>query len=275
MHNITYISSRSNQYVQKYSKLSDKKRRESEGLFLIEGAKLFEEAVASDVEIETVLFLEGKENEIITNAYNHLKEKKNYSNVNVFCLSECAFSKISTEKSPDGVICVAKHLDNLKFYNKIEKNDAKKYVGEKIMLFCSVRDPGNVGTIIRSAVAFGFDRLIFSSDCADVYNSRTIRASMGALFKIDIDFVDELSSAILELVGLERRVFSAELRADSKSLDDVCINNNDCFVIGNEGHGIPLDISEKCSGSIYIPISPDSESLNAAIAASILSFVQR
>lgn len=275
MHNITYISSRSNRYVQKYSKLSDKKQREKEGLFLIEGAKLFFEAVASDIELEAVLFLEGKENDITDAAYNKLKEKKRYSNVNLLRLSENAFSKISTEKSPDGVICVAKHLDNLKFYNKIEKNDAKKYVGEKIMLFCSVRDPGNIGTIIRSAVAFGFDRLIFSGDCADVYNSRTIRASMGALFKINIDFVDEFSFVISELVSLERRVFSAELRADSKSLDDVCITRDDCFVIGNEGHGIPLDISEKCSGSIYIPISPDSESLNAAIAASILSFVQR
>lgn len=275
MQDSVYISSRNNSIVQRFSKLSDKKYRESEKLFLIEGAKLFGEAVDSEVEIEAVLFLEGKENKIALAAYERMAKKDLYENSKIFCLSESAFSKISTEKSPDGVICVAKHLDNLKFYNKIEKNDADKYSGDKIMLLYSLRDPGNVGTVIRSAVAFGFDRLIISSDSADPYNPRAMRASMGAFFKIKIDFVKDFSSAVTSLMLAGRRVFCAELRENAVSLDELDANRNDCFVIGNEGHGIDETISANATGSVYIPIAPDSESLNAAIAASVIAFVQK
>ena len=154
MQHMEYISSRSNPLVQKYAKLSDKKSRDTEGLFLLEGAKLFTEAVDSGIFIETVLFCEGNENPIAKNALEKLMSIPAYDTVRLVNLSESAFSKISTEKSPDGVICVAKCLDNFKFYNKIERNDAELYSGDKIMLLCSVRDPGNIGTIARSAVAF-------------------------------------------------------------------------------------------------------------------------
>lgn len=275
MHELTYISSRSNPYVQKYAKLCDKKYRESEKLFLIEGAKLFEEAVASGVRFEAVLFCEGKNNEIAMRTLEKIKGKTGYKDVAFLCLSESAFSKITTEKSPDGIICVAKYLDNLKFYNKIEKNDTQNYKDEKIMLLYSLRDPGNVGTVIRSAVAFGFDRIIVSADTADMYNSRAMRASMGAFFKMNVDIVSDFSSAVRSLIDCGRRVLCAELREGAKSLDEVNISPSDCFIIGNEGHGIAEEISKICTSSIYIPISPDSESLNAAIAASIIAFVQR
>lgn len=275
MQDLTYISSRNNPYVQKYAKLSEKKYRESDQLFLIEGAKLFEEAVGAGIPLESVLLLEGKENEIITRTYQKIKENNVYSNLKIFLLSESAFSKISTEKSPDGVICVAKYLDNLNFYNKIESNDTKKYRDEKIMLLYSLRDPGNVGTVVRSAVAFGFDRIILSSDSADPYNSRSMRAAMGAFFKIKIDFVDDFSSVVAALKDCGRRIFCAEYREGAKSLDDISVAKSDCFIIGNEGHGIPIEISRMCTNSVYIPMSPNSESLNAAIAASVLLFVQR
>jgi len=275
MQHMEYISSRSNPLVQKYAKLSDKKSRDAEGLFLIEGAKLFAEAIDSDISIETVLFCEGKENTIAKNALEKLLSTPKYNSTRVICLSESAFSKISTEKSPDGVICIAKYLDNFRIYNKIERNDAKSYGGDKIMLLCSVRDPGNIGTIARSAVAFGFDRLIVSADCADPYGSRAMRAAMGAFFKIKIDFVKEFETVPSALISSGRRVFCAELRDGARSLDEIEIDKQDCFMIGNEGHGIPKEISEKCSTSVYIPIAPNSESLNAAIAASVIAFVQR
>ncbi len=275
MQDMEYISSRSNPLVQRYAKLSDKKYREAEGLFLIEGSKLFAEAVESDVGIEAVLLCDGKDSPISSAALKKMKANECYKNVRVINLHEGAFSKISSEKSPDGVICVAKHLDNLKFYNKIERNDAVDFGGEKIMLLCSLRDPGNIGTIVRSAVAFGFDRLIVSDDSADPYGARAMRAAMGALFKIKVDFVKEFESVPDALISAGRRVFCAELREGAISLDELDIDKNDCFMIGNEGHGIPAEISGKCTASVYIPIAEYSESLNAAIAASVLAFVQR
>ncbi len=275
MQELTYISSRNNPLVQKYAKLSEKKHRENDKLFLIEGAKLFAEAVDSGVAFEAVLFCEGKNSEIALRAFEKLKNSKEGEKVSFLCLSDSAFSKISTEKSPDGVICVAKHLDNLKFYNKIEKNDSQRYTSEKIMMLYSLRDPGNVGTVARSAVAFGFDRLIVSADTADMYNPKTMRAAMGALFKIKVDIVEDFSSTVSELISLGRRVLCAELRDGAKSLDEIGVQKSDCFVIGNEGHGIDIEVSKKCSASVYIPIAPNSESLNAAIAASILAFTQK
>lgn len=270
-----YITSRTNPLVQRYAKLSEKKYRESEKCFLIEGAKLFSEAVDAGIGMEAVLLCEGKSNAITEATVAKMQTMGTYADTQYVLLGESAFSKITTEKSPEGVICVAKHLDNLKFYNKIESNDAEKYKGEKIMLLYSLRDPGNVGTVARSAAAFGFDRLIVSSDTADPYGSRAMRASMGAFFKMKMDFVTEFDSVVAELQKAGRRVFCAELRDGALSLDAVEVSRSDCFLIGNEGHGIPSELSSKCTASVYIPIAPNSESLNAAIAASILAFVQK
>ncbi len=275
MRETTYISSRTNPLVQKYTKLTDKKYRESQKLFLLEGAKLFAEAVDFGIGIEAVLLLEGKAGTITASALQKMETTALYADTLCLRLSESAFSKISTEKSPDGVICVAKHLDNFKFYNKIERNDAALYAGEKVMLLYSLRDPGNVGTIARSAAAFGYDRLIVSADTADPYGSRAMRAAMGAFFKLQMDFVVDFSSVPEALMQSGRRVFCAELREGAVSLDDVQIAKSDCFMIGNEGHGIPKELSAFCTGSVYIPIAPNSESLNAAIAASILAFTQK
>jgi len=275
MQEMNHITSRNNPLVQRYAKLADKKHRESERLFLLEGAKLFAEAVDAGVEIEAVLLCEGKRSAIAENTLCKMQGNSLFADTQYLCLGESAFSKITTEKSPEGVICVAKHLDNLKFYNKIERNDALQYNGEKIMLLYSLRDPGNVGTVARSAAAFGFDRLIVSEDTADPYSSRAMRASMGAFFKMKIDFVSEYASVIAALQAEGRRVFCAELRDGAVSLEDIEISGSDCFLIGNEGHGIPAELSAQCTGSVYIPIAPNSESLNAAIAASILAFVQK
>lgn len=275
MRETIYISSRTNPLVQKYAKLTDKKYRESEKLFLLEGAKLFSEAVDFGIEVEAVLLCEGKDSRITTHTFEKMRGMSLYKDTQCLSLSESAFLKISTEKSPDGVICVAKHLDNFKFYNKIERNEARQYDGEKIMLLYALRDPGNVGTIARSAAAFGFDRLIVSADTADPYGSRAMRAAMGAFFKLKIDFVSDFSSVPQALMQAGRRVFCAELRAGAVSLDDLQIGTSDCFMIGNEGHGIPSELSALCTGSVYIPIAPNSESLNAAIAASVLAFVQK
>ena len=205
-----YITSRTNPLVQRYAKLSEKKYRESEKCFLIEGAKLFSEAVDAGIGIEAVLLCEGKSNVIVEATVERMQAMAAYADTQYVLLGESAFSKITTEKSPEGVICVAKHLDNLKIYNKIESNDAEKYKGEKIMLLYSLRDPGNVGTVARSVAAFGFDRLIVSGDTADPYGSRAMRASMGSFFKMKMDFVTEFDSVVAELHKAGRRVFCAE-----------------------------------------------------------------
>lgn len=269
------IESRNNATIRDFAKLADKKYRNREQSFLCDGAKLFAEAVAAGAQIEAVLLLCGKDNPIITDTLARMRADEHYRDTRLFRLTQAVFDKLCDEKSPDGVITVIKCLDNFKKVYKIERNDAEAMQGEKLMLLFGVRDPGNLGTVVRSAAAFGFDRLILSSDCADLYHPRALRGAMGALFRIQATVVADFASAITALRAAGRRVYAAELREGAVSVDTVSPTAADCFVIGNEGHGIAPEISALCTGSAYIPIAPTSESLNAATAASILAYIQR
>ena len=143
-----------------------------------------------------------------------------------------------------------------------------------IVLLDSIRDPGNLGAILRSCAAFGGSRVILSSDCADLYHPRTQRASMGAAFKLHIDITDDMPHTIELLREASFRVFAAELKSGAKSVLEVDLCARDAIVIGNEGHGISEKVSAACDGSIYIPIENGVESLNASVAASILIWEQ-
>ena len=142
--------------------------------------------------------------------------------------------------------------------------------GERIVLLESVRDPSNVGAIIRSAAALGIDRIIMSADCADVYHSRAVRASMGTIFNQRIDRVEDLPEVIRGLCGAGRRVFAAALDRDALTLGTFNVEAGDCVVIGNEGHGITEQAKAACTHSVIIPMSERAESFNAAVAASLL-----
>ena len=141
---------------------------------------------------------------------------------------------------------------------------------DKIIALNSVRDPSNLGAIIRSAVAFGVSHIVLSSDCVDPYNPKTVRAAMGALFKIKITIVSDFASFIRDSILAGRNVYAAELREGAFPLDEIAFSSQDIVIIGNEGHGIDESISSLCTASVYIPISGMIESLNASVAASIL-----
>jgi TrmH family RNA methyltransferase len=184
-------------------------------------------------------------------------------------LSESVFSKISTEKAPQGVICVIKHLDFFNIIDIIYNEEFFLDEDERALALYSVRDPGNLGSVIRSAVAFGVDHIILSADSAEVYNPKTVRSAMGSLYRTKITTVKDFSSFIGAARANGRRVLAAELREGARSLDEVGLSGSDIVIIGNEGHGIPAEVSSECDGSVYIPISRKTESLNAAVAAAV------
>ena len=146
--------------------------------------------------------------------------------------------------------------------------------GERALALCAVRDPGNLGAVVRSAVAFGVDHIIITADTADIYNTKTLRSAMGSLFRVKITSVKNFASFVRSARENGRRVFAAELTDSAVSLDDIDINHEDIFVIGNEGHGISAQISNECTASVFIPISKKTESLNASVAASIFMWEQ-
>ena len=267
------IRSRQNPVVKWAASLSDKKNRECERSFIAEGEKLCFEAAKAALSVSHIFVSESKKDKLISRIEAAFSADM-YKMTKLICLSDEAFEKISTEKAPQGVIIVIKYLDFFKELDIIYKEDFFLLPDERAIALCSLRDPGNLGAVIRSAVAFGVSHIILSSDSVDLFSPKTVRSAMGSLFKIKVTVVSDLASFIGAAKDNGRKVFAAELKESAFPLGAQKISKTDIVVIGNEGHGIPPEISEKCSASVYIPISENTESLNAAVAASILIWEQ-
>ncbi len=263
------ITSKSNPTVIRVRALAEKKYRDAYGLFRTDGVKLAIELDAHGISPETVLLRESS----VTSVMSRLPDA--FSGVTATVLSDAIFDRISEEKSPEGIICAVKYLDNLEKIATINRGAALLPADARAMMIESVRDPGNLGTIVRSAAAFGVDTLIVSSDCADLYNPKTVRASMGALFGLRIISAVSLKEVIEVMRAQGRRVFGAALDRDAHGLDALKLEAGDCFVVGNEGHGLSHEVLAACDSGVFIPIAESSESLNAAIAASVLLWEQK
>ena len=265
------IRSRQNKNIVELCKLTDRKAREATRTFRFDGIKLLEEAIKNDVEICAVFLSVSAQERMLD--FLHTRFGTSYEDriERCFLVSDDIFEKISEEKSPEGVITIAKYIDKLQknatIYNSVNFLQMKN---EHIVLLESVRDPSNVGAIIRSAAAIGIDRLILSADCADIYHPRAVRGSMGTVFNQRIDRVTDLATTIREMCESGRRVFAAALDERALSLGEFEIRAGDTVVIGNEGHGLSKEVIAACTGSVIIPMSERAESFNAAVAASIL-----
>ncbi len=256
------ISSRQNPLVKLICGLADKKKRAQSGLFRFDGIKLLSEALSSGIQIEYVICREGEDalDALLADAVSsgRLEEK------NIIEVSESVFEKLSEEKAPEGVITVAHICEDIHMR-------ADALPEGKILICESLRDPGNLGTVMRSAYALGIDTLILTDDCADIYNPRTLRAAMGTVFKQRTQTVScsSLAEFISRLRKSGRRVYATALTESSRDIGTLCLSAGDCFVIGNEGHGLSCEAIAACDASVIIPMREDAESLNAAAAAAI------
>ena len=269
------ITSRQNAHVSLACKLGEKKHRQSERLFRFDGVKLFCEAVKRGVEFAFVLVDESQKDSVNAKAHSLYALTLGDASCRILYLSHELFVKISDENAPEGIICVAKYIDKI---HKIATIDSSKGAfsdmiapeGGRILLCESLRDPGNVGTVVRTAYAFGIDLLVLSDDCADLYNAKTLRGSMGTLFSQKILRTPDLPGLIAELQAGGRRVFAAALDENARRLGSFTLEKGDCAVIGNEGHGLSARVLQACDASVYIPMAGDAESLNASVAAAVL-----
>ena len=261
--NVECITSKANSTIVKIAKLLNKKSRKEEQLFTLDGVKLFMEAYKFGAKIKCVIL---NENSVFDEDLVEKLKQLQRNNVQILCVAEHVFSKLTEENAPQGIITVCEFLNNLKFSSLLE--NLKK--DEKIMAFEAIRDPGNIGTILRNAAAFGIDRIIFSSDCADMYSQKVIRASMGAIFKLNITVTDDLCRTLVELKNKQRRIIATTLKENSLQLRKDQITGSDVFVVGNEGHGVSEELISVSDESLFIPMCTNTESLNAAIAAAIL-----
>ena len=268
------ITSRQNRQVVRLVKLTDRKYRDAEQAFRFDGIKLLCEALANGVRIETVFLRASSADRLAERAETLGGYRAALEALPRVILEDTLFDRVSEEKSPDGVICVAKYIDKIRkiiTINNIGEKSGQDFPGatERLCLLESVRDPSNIGAVIRSAAALGADRMVLSADCADLYNPKTVRASMGTLFRMRIDRTDDLPGYIRLLCKTGRRVFAAALDAEAVKLGSFTPEPGDCAVIGNEGHGLSPQVLNACSQTVYIPMREGVESLNAAVAASL------
>lgn len=257
MENILTLTSRKNPTVLEAASLSaDKKARDKIGLFAAEGKKLLEEALDAGLSVQAVFFTEKAEKQ-----YADLLQKA--AGAALYRVTDEVYEKLSTESAPQGLYaCLKKPV-------KPELSDAALAAGGLILLD-GVQNPANLGAIFRSAFALGFHTLVLSDDCADAYAPKTVRAAMGSLFRLTLYRERDLAGTIRSLQKNGSRVFCTQLSDKSLALGSVDFCASDSFVIGNEGHGASEAVKAACSHSLYIPMAPGAESLNAAVAASIL-----
>ena len=261
------ITSRRNALLVETHKLLDRKHRNRTRLFRFDGVKLAAEALSRGVDLSAVLLRESDADAVLARVFS-MSGKTFSGETRVSLVADAVFDSLSEESAPEGVICVARmqgevHID-------VPDLCRPPVAGERIVLLESVRDPSNLGAILRSAAAFGVDRLILSADCADIYNAKTVRASMGTLFSQRIDRTSAFAESIALLRDAGRRVFAAALDPTAQGLGSFATAPTDCVVIGNEGHGLSAETLAACTGTVYIPMTDRAESLNAAVAAAVL-----
>ena len=264
------VTSRQNPIVKNVCALADKKNRTKSGLFRFDGAKLLSEALDARLELEYIIFREDMREKAAPMIESALALGAIDAR-GVICVNESVFEKISEERAPEGIITVAKMKNDLHMSTEADNICLAVESGESILIAESLRDPGNLGTVMRSAYALGIDKLVLTSDCADIYNAKTIRAGMGAIFKLPTVTVscDGLAECIRQLKTSGRKVYATALDQRSVDISSIKLERGDCFLIGNEGHGLTQEAIDACSGCVIIPMREGAESLNAAAAAAI------
>lgn len=248
------IESRQNAQVKLAASLAEKKARDQAGLFVAEGSTLLFDFCSRNLFPEKV-YLSCQALSLKEEIEAHLEE----SSARCYLLSESAFEKVTTEKGSEGVVSVFS-------YRRLQQTLLLKQT-KRLVALEHVQDPGNVGTIIRSAASFGFDAVLMTG-CADAFGTKAIRASMGAVAHIPVLTFPDTKQMMDRLETWGVKSVAACLSSQAKTIDQTSLKEPVCILIGNEGKGLsPLAISRSEEQSI-IPIQ-NMESLNAAAAATV------
>ncbi len=239
--------------IKYFSALKLKKYRKFEKKFLAEGKRLVEEGIKSNFECIRV-FVTNHFCNLENNFLNELKTR----NIGVDVVKEYEFSKFSSTQNPQGIIAVFKMPEN----NIIEQS-TNFIVGLE-----NISDPGNLGAILRSCDWFGIKSVILSNGCADIYNSKVVRASMGAIFNLNIVENVNLIEALPEFRTDNYKIYYTDM--NGQDYRDVNFETKSVVVFCNEAFGPSKELKQVCDGSITIPKKGNIDSLNVAAAAAVI-----
>lgn len=249
------ISSHNNPKVKELIQLQQKaKARQQKQVFVVEGLKMFLEAPADWIESVYV-------SEIFLKNCDCLETIEKYS---YEVLEDAVFRKVSDTVTPQGILCVVKRAD---YSLEVTCNSANPL----FLLLEDIRDPGNLGTIIRTGEAAGITGVIMSKETVDIYNPKTIRATMGSIYRVPFWYEEDFHGVIRQLQNRGIRTYATHLQGEVFYTDN-SYQNGTAFLIGNEANGLQEDTAALADAMIKIPMEGQVESLNAAIAASLFLY---
>ncbi len=241
------LTSLKNPKVQSWRSLKDKKGRADQHAFLVEGPRMVREAFMSSIPVRAVLLREG-----------YQSDDPFPEGIPSYILPDHIFRAVCDTRTPQGIAAV---LD-------LRIREAS---GSRLLALDAVQDPGNVGTIIRTADASGFDGILFSPECADLFSPKVLRSTMGSIFRLGFSFPASLAGALEHLKKSGYSVLSSQLDGDP-FYERVNVSSSFVLVIGNEGNGISDEVKAVATHRLCLPMRGKAESLNAAVAAGIMMY---
>lgn len=251
------ISSKGNEYIKHIKKLKDKKYRDLNNEYIIEGIKLIEEAIKEKEAIKQIIICEDCEKtEVIPKELMY--EIAKYECVYV---TKEVFETITNVIVPQGIIAV------------LEKNNGKqeiKYDEELIIALDDIQDPGNLGTILRTVDSVGITQILVSKGTADVFNPKVVRSTMGAIFRVKIIECEDLIETLQKIKNEGYEIIVTSLQTN-KSIYDIKYNKK-VIVMGNEANGVSKDIQGIANKKVKIPMIGNTESLNVSVATGIILY---
>ena len=250
------ITSKDNETIKHIRKLKEKKYRDEYGEYIVEGIKLINEAIEEKQNVKTIIVCDNCNKEA-------LNQNSMYEVAKLDCIyvDEKVFNTITEVKNPQGILAV------------VEKQNKEKQINfneDIIVVLDDIQDPGNLGTILRTVDSVGLSQIIVSKKSGDVYNSKVVRSTMGAIFIVNVIESENLKDTIKEIKKHKFNVISTSLDTD-KSLYDINLNKT-VIVIGNEANGVSKEIQELSDIKIKIPMLGKTESLNASVATGVVLY---
>ncbi len=255
------ITSSQNPYIKEIKSLKHKKYRDQTGKYLIEGFKIIEDALTVNADIESIIIDDNmkqtKEIQRICNAANN-------KNINIFSVSPKIISEISETVTPQGILGIL-------LFKKLQIDKKKLHNMQTVCILENIQDPGNLGTIIRTADAAGIDSVVLLNGCVDLYNPKVIRSTMSSLFNVSIFPVDNLENLIKDLHDENYRIYATGLMSESfyYSKD---FTGKTAFIFGNESKGLSDSIRNLSDEIIKIPVIGKINSLNVAQSAAVIFY---
>lgn len=251
------ITSKDNDLIKNIKKLKEKKYRDATGKYIIEGIKLIEEAIHEKAEIENVVICE----DCMKDGSIDKKLMYEIAKLNCIYVASKVFSVITDVSNPQGILAVIKRND---------KNSKINYNEDAIIVLDGIQDPGNLGTILRTVDSANLKQIVLSKETADVFNSKVVRSTMGAIFRLNIVRSEDLVADLIQMKENGFDVVVTSLDTDDSVYDIKYIKK--VIVIGNEANGVSKEVQEIADNKVKIPMLGKTESLNASVAAGIMIY---